>query len=222
MIGITMGSQEGHTVWTLTRMAVRWTAFSFTVVILVCIQPAGIARIARTQEPKQKDVELPQAKEAEYVGMTKCAACHFDQYKEWKTSAHGKAFDILPTKYRQDAECLKCHTTRYDNPSGFKNPSNASLAGVSCEACHGPGSEHAKNALRLVDEGITEAALKQLRTSIQRLAVDQCIKCHISKAHKMHPPFVRDESAIGKSDKATATRSKSFFSLQAHEEQVSP
>lgn len=215
----TMDGQKRHTVWTLTRMAVRWTALTFAVAVFLGVRPAGMARITRAQEPQQEDAEAPKAKEADYVGLTKCAACHFAQYKVWKTSAHGTAFDVLPTKYRQDAECLKCHTTGYGHESGFKDSSNASLAGISCEACHGPGGEHARHALRFVDEGITEAGMNRLRTSIQRLAVDQCVKCHISKAHKMHPPFDRDESATGEGAEPTATRPTSFFSLTAHEEQ---
>ena len=192
---------------TLTNAAVRWIVLTFAVVMLIGVLPPRIARIARAQAPKPE--------QAEYVGLTKCAACHFAQYKIWKTSTHGKALDNLPTKYRQDAECLKCHATGHGHDSA---PSVGSLTGISCEACHGPGGEHSKHALRFVDEGITEAGLNRLRTSIQPVAVDQCIKCHVSEAHKTHPPFDREEPAAGKSTEPTATRPISFFNFKAHEE----
>ncbi len=54
--------------------------------------------------------------------------------------------------YTKDAKCLKCHTTGYGTPSGFPvvaaggRIAAADRAradrnkGVTCEACHGPGS----------------------------------------------------------------------------------
>ena len=204
-------------------MSNRRTALTLFVVLLVGISLAGISTTAWAQAPARKATLAPRSEAAEYVGLTKCAACHFDQYKDWKISPHARAFDILPTKYRQDAECLKCHTTGSELALGSRDPSNAHLAaGISCEACHGPGGAHAKQALRIVDEGITEAGMSRLRASIQRLALDECIKCHISKAHKRHPPFDRDESAIGRDAKPTATRPTSFFSFRAHDEQPRP
>ena len=124
---------------------------------------------------------------ATYVGLTKCAACHFDQYKDWKGSEHNRAFEILPLKYRDDASCLECHTT------GNATDATSQQFGVSCESCHGPGGEHSKLALRFVNELITEEGLTSLRGKIQRLDMVQCVKCHVSKAHKKHPPFDREE-----------------------------
>ncbi len=94
-----------------------------------------------------------------------------------------KAFEILPAKYRNDATCLKCHTT------GTAGDVASYQYGVSCQACHGPGAEHADYALRFVNERITEEGLKTLREKIQRLDLHQCVDCHISKAHKKHPPY---------------------------------
>lgn len=217
-----MSGQEEQTQWTLARMSARWTTFFVALVIFVGMRSGGCATNVRGQDTEPKATEKPTANAAAYVGLTKCATCHFDQYKTWKTSAHGKAFEILPTKYRQDAECLKCHTTGYGHKSGFKDASNANLAGVSCEVCHGPGGEHVKNALMIVDKGITEEGMNRVHSSIERLAVDQCIKCHVSKAHKMHPQYDRDESVTVKDAETTALRSKNFFGLEAHVERPNP
>jgi hypothetical protein len=200
----------------LTKMTIRWIALTFIIGIVLGIRPGDLANTTCGQGPQEKDAPATNQQEGEYVGLTKCAACHFPQYKVWKTSTHGKAFDILPAKYRQDAECLKCHTTGYGHPSGSNDALDAAPTGISCEACHGPGGEHSKNALRFVDEGITEAGMNRLRSSIQRVAVDQCIKCHVGQAHKEHPPFERDEPAAGANTGLPTPRSKSFFSLKAH------
>ena len=139
----------------------------------------GSAQAQQAADPN----ELPRPADPHFTGLTKCAACHFDQYKDWQTSEHAKAFEILPAKYRDDATCLKCHTT------GTPGDVSSYQYGVSCQACHGPGGEHANYALRFINEQITEEGLTALREKIQRLDLHQCVDCHISKAHKKHPPY---------------------------------
>jgi hypothetical protein len=166
------------------------------------------SRIARAEPPRA----------TEYVGLTKCAACHFNQYKDWKLTSHGRAFEILPKKYKNDAECLQCHTTGFGRPSTVQDPTATYQSGVSCEACHGPGSDHAKFALRFVDEQITEDGLKQLRSTIHRISVDECVKCHVSKAHKAHPKFDRESSATNRQSQASEPGSPGFFHFKGHAE----
>ena len=152
----------------------------------------------------------------QFVGTTKCAACHFNQYKTWKSSAHGKAFDILPAKYRRDASCLKCHTTGWGEATTLPEPSAVFVTGVNCEACHGPGSEHVRYALRLVEQDLTELALDQLRGAIQRASLERCIDCHQSVAHGSHPGFDRELPPPRRQSQRTPQESQGFFSFQAH------
>ena len=152
-------------------------------------------------QPRVTLDSLPPHGEGQYVGLTKCAACHFDQYKDWKGSEHNKAFEILPAKYRTDASCLECHVTA-DASDTALHP-----FGVACESCHGPGREHSKYALQFVNEIITEDRLTTLRSKIARLDMLQCVKCHVSKAHKKHPPFDRDAAL----PPPLAKKSMSFF-----------
>ncbi len=96
-----------------------------------------------------------------YVGAKKCKACHIKQYKAWKKTTMATSFKNLkpginaeakkkagldPNKdYTADADCLKCHTTGYGKPGGFKSIAETpKLANVQCEACHGPGSKFKK------------------------------------------------------------------------------
>ena len=131
---------------------------------------------------------------ATYVGTTKCAPCHFSQFAQWKQDSHAKAFEILPAKYKQDASCLKCHTTGYGEPSGYHDETTLGLAGTTCEACHGPGSDHVTVAQKFVEVEITPAGEEQLRASIAKVKPDNaCVHCHLNKAHRdPHPPFDQD------------------------------
>ncbi len=130
-----------------------------------------------------------------YTGAKKCASCHFKQFMTWKKDKHSKVFDLLPDKYKTDATCLKCHSTGYGTPTGFKDiKSTPDLAGNTCEICHGPGSEHEKVAQKYGKEKLTAAQEKEVRDSMWLMLPENvCVKCHLTKAHKESatPPELR-------------------------------
>lgn len=82
-----------------------------------------------------------------YLGLEICGRCHSDVVRRFVTTAHFKAYDRVENE--DDISCLKCHTTGYGRHSGFGSEEAAengvNLKGVSCEACHGPGSEHSRD-----------------------------------------------------------------------------
>ena len=97
-----------------------------------------------------------------YIGTKNCRKCHIQQFKSWADTKMAKAFEILkpgeraeakqkagldPGKdYTTDVECLPCHTTGYGQPGGFESVEKTpELVGVSCEMCHGAGSEYSKD-----------------------------------------------------------------------------
>ncbi len=82
---------------------------------------------------------------ADYVGAAKCKMCHNskamggEQYKIWEKSRHANALNTLKKEGEsENPKCIKCHTTGYGKPAA----AGANLAGVQCEACHGPGSDY--------------------------------------------------------------------------------
>ena len=122
-----------------------------------------------------------------YTGSKKCASCHFEQYMAWRKTGHAKCFDLLTAKYEKDEKCLKCHTTGYGEATGFKDTeSTASLAGVTCEACHGPGSEHEKISQPFAKvKELTPEQEASIRDSIWlMLPKNVCVTCHNMQAHK--------------------------------------
>ena len=174
--------------------------FNLTQWFLLCFAPvfsgyllAGIGGDPRlsVQQDIAESREPTPPKSQSYIGTKNCAVCHFEKYKTWKLEKHAKAFDILPDKYREDKSCLKCHTTGYNEESGYKTIADTHLAGTSCEACHGPGSKHREICQTL-------ASAKKLSTEQEALARDSiwllkpgniCIDCHATKGHQAHPKY---------------------------------
>ena len=79
-----------------------------------------------------------------YVGNQVCTSCHEEAAKVWETTKHAKAYEPIRKAERQhDPECARCHATAYGYISGFRSEElTPHLAGVMCEACHGPGNAH--------------------------------------------------------------------------------
>jgi nitrate/TMAO reductase-like tetraheme cytochrome c subunit len=113
---------------------------------------------------------------AKYVSEKRCYMCHRSQAKLHEGTTHAKSFKNLSDHNQEkDPKCLSCHTTGYGKPSGFVDAkSTPELAGVGCQACHGPGSAH-------IEEGLSK---EQKRQSISLTTPDSCIKCH--KVHQKH------------------------------------
>lgn len=63
------------------------------------------------------------------VGPETCKACHPAAYDAWRATPHARARESLPERSRNDARCLTCHAPDIED----------GIAGVTCEACHGPG-----------------------------------------------------------------------------------
>jgi hypothetical protein len=120
----------------------------------------------------------------QYIGVKKCAACHFDQFLKWRPTKHAKSFEILPAKYQTDAKCLKCHTTGFGEPTGYKTAADVDLKGTSCEVCHGPGSKHAEVSKPFANQKPTPEQEKIARDSIWKmLPQNVCVSCHMVQGH---------------------------------------
>ena len=161
-----------------------------TVVILAALMLVGLAAVFAALPQTAVGAEAaepPAPADQEYTGSKRCASCHFDQYMKWKKDKHSKAFDLLTVKYEKDVKCLKCHTTGYGEATGFKDKtSTASLMGVTCESCHGPGSKHETACQPLTNvKKLSPEQEKAARDSIWLMVPRNiCIECHLTKAHK--------------------------------------
>jgi hypothetical protein len=107
---------------------------------------------------------VPLADGLTFAGSMSCKRCHEPDYDKWTTTAHAHAFAALKEAGSdRDPECVICHVIGMEYEGGFMTEEKTPhLAGVGCEDCHGPGSQH------ILTSG--ETATTQPKTA--------CAKCH--------------------------------------------
>ncbi|MEZ4229008.1 MAG: multiheme c-type cytochrome [Polyangiaceae bacterium] len=124
-----------------------------------------------------KDRMPPPVPEGEsgYIGVEKCASCHTEEFKFWKTTRHAGAYATLSTQHKEfNLDCVSCHVTGYEKPGGTTVTHVEGLTNVQCEVCHGPGEKHAKDPKK---PGLVT------RTPLQTLCSGSC----------HHPPHVSED-----------------------------
>jgi hypothetical protein len=134
---------------------------------------------------------------ATFVSNNKCKTCHLTEYKSWQTTPHAKALEVLKSAdsatvavmagklgvkvegpAAESKECLSCHVAGSGLAGGYPASDSlrtAGLSGVTCEACHGPGSKHV-------------AAAKEAKKTVINAKVGEnyCRSCHTPE---MSPNF---------------------------------
>lgn len=131
-------------------------------------------------------------KATEFTGTNNCKRCHRKVWRSWKKTPMAQSFTILlpgeraemkskagldPNKdYSKDATCLPCHTTGYGKAGGYTSKKDTpDLIGVSCEACHGAGSEYAKV---MTKHGRTYTEEEMIHTGLILQPSITCMECH--------------------------------------------
>jgi len=85
-----------------------------------------------------------------YETAEACKECHEAEYKQWKTTAHARAYESVRRAGRDgDPECLLCHTMGLGRTGGFASMKKTpGLGRVTCQACHVVTSEHEKKGVK--------------------------------------------------------------------------
>ncbi len=132
------------------------------------------------------------AQEFTFVGASKCQVCHKtesqgQQYLIWQKSSHSASLGALSSPDAaaiaqaagvqnppESPACLKCHAPLFEKAPELK------AEGVTCEVCHGAGSEYKKLSIM---KDRTAAVTNGLIVYDSEEAVrTQCLTCH-EKAH---------------------------------------
>jgi hypothetical protein len=120
----------------------------------------------------------------DYQSPQHCRECHETEFQAWSNTTHAQAsfdpiFQVYLQQVEKPGECFACHTTGYDTTTG-----QFVLAGVTCEACHGPyRPEHPQESMTIATSadlcGSCHASTLAEWQSSQHGAVGvNCIDCH--------------------------------------------
>jgi hypothetical protein len=130
-------------------------------------------------EAKHQPESCPAAARGEraYVGAKSCAECHESETEFWAQTKHARAYATLVSVDKQfSLDCIRCHVTGWQQPGGVCRIDRTQVGGpgiegtgvgrrdVQCEDCHGPGSDHVKDA--------TGAFIQR------EVPASVCIRCH--------------------------------------------
>ncbi len=123
-----------------------------------------------------------------YVGASKCAMCHRSETRGqqsliWEKSYHAQSFATLSSpegksvaqsvgvaKPEESPACLKCHAPLYEQAPDLK------AEGITCEVCHGPGSEYRQ--LEVMRDRELAAKKGLIIYSDMEAIKKQCEGCH--------------------------------------------
>ena len=132
-------------------------------------QPAARPAAQPAAKPAAKPAAQPAAKPAEYIGEARCIECHGQENKHFSETLHAKVFRLNP-----------------------KNDSQKQ----GCEACHGPGSNHARNAL---DKTALIGFTRRWGTPVE-VQNAQCLTCHEGGTRMHWPGSTHAKNNLGCAD----------------------
>lgn len=108
-------------------------------------------------------------------------ASFYSQKNRWDMSPGYESSREMPFNRAITTSCLTCHASQIRAIKGTENRYDAmpfAQAGIGCERCHGPGSEHIKGKGPMINPGKLEAAR---RDSV-------CAQCHLSGEARINQP----------------------------------
>ncbi|MCX6638857.1 MAG: multiheme c-type cytochrome [bacterium] len=135
--------------WGFWRKKTILSAFLWTASEEISPQQEAERQLAQTQEGDRRLSDLEDLhKEApkEYAGPQRCLDCHQLDHPRDLARLHQPRNPEAIVSYPVYERCLPCHSTGFDDPSGFLYPwERLELRWVSCEACHDAAFKHSLN-----------------------------------------------------------------------------
>ena len=139
---------------------------------------------------------LEQQQENGYASAAACQQCHEQEYLQWSATRHAFAYQTLLKKERYfDAGCVSCHTTGFGYPTGFQiGDQNATLEGVQCETCHGPGKQHVGNPKKSnIRSGADTSLCLQCHDTKHSPGFDEVVALHTKDVDHSRQPMNLEE-----------------------------
>ena len=157
------------------------------VTLTVCWGQAALSKSATSTVAVPQNVSAKPARTAaEYIGEARCIECHGQENKHFSETLHAKVFRLNPKNDRQRQ---------------------------GCEACHGPGSNHARNAY---DKTALVGFTKRWGTPVD-VQNGQCLTCHEGGTRLHWPGSTHAKSNLGCADCHNPMQKVSANSLLARQ-----
>lgn len=189
MISVDLRRMRQHTPWLVF-------AASFFIVtsaiLLTLFLPAG--SVALDEKPARTFSVW-----GNYQSPQRCRECHQTEFEAWSDTTHARAsfdpiFQIYLQQVEQPGECFACHTTGYNTNTG-----QFVLAGVTCEACHGPyRTEHPQESMVIATSAdmcgsCHSSTLVEWQSSRHGAVAVSCIDCHEVHTQQTHAAAATNE-----------------------------
>ncbi|HKK20645.1 MAG TPA: multiheme c-type cytochrome [candidate division Zixibacteria bacterium] len=156
-----------------------------TFVAMLFLALLAFTALMVTAQEAAKETGKKEAPAHQYVGPEKCKMCHKAQFTAWEKTPHAKAWEALKADEQKKAECSGCHETG-------KLEDGTMITSVTCEACHGPGSDYKSPKImsRSKFKADPEAALKAAKEAGLIIpTADDCMRCHKKEGNPNFKPF---------------------------------
>lgn len=161
-------------------------AASIPVFAICWMVGAAFAPPRPTAAPVASSVAAHQ--QHQYVGARDgCRRCHLREYRSWEDTPHASALETLEGDDAANPECLRCHVTGWGEPTGYVTAEETpQLAGVTCESCHGPGSDYR-------DRDVMKDLDASLAAGMWQPDEQTCRGCHNEESPTFPGEFVYEE-----------------------------
>jgi hypothetical protein len=143
-----------------------------------------------------------------FLGPGACKGCHEKVFTAWADTRMASSFDVLrpgraveekkianldpEADYTHDENCVPCHTTGFGLAGGFRSlEETPEMAGVTCEACHGPGGSYAGVLMSKTSPNFATADVRAAGLVYPPTAT-VCRKCHNEDSPFVQADYVFD------------------------------
>ena len=150
-------------------IAVLTVCWGQAMAVKLAEEPRATPLVPSAATPPAQSPAPAAAKSAEYIGEARCIECHGQENKHFSETLHAKVFRLNP---KNDAQKQ------------------------GCESCHGPGSNHARNAL---DKTALVGFTKRWGTPVETQNA-QCLTCHEGGTRMHWPGSTHAKSQLGCAD----------------------
>ncbi len=147
------------------------STYVLTGLILAVLATAAIGQDAPKDNDKPDAVPAYMAT-ATYKKSTMCKMCHKAQGTGWATTKHASFNKELP--WDAPGAAKPAPEEVYRHVTGYNADGTYSEKGITCEACHGPGSAHIGAPMATKKNFIVNPA--DLKTAGQKISI--CGRCH--------------------------------------------